>query len=75
MLLQLWMDKSYSSEPWSVRQKLQEIESRYMNLSPPACISRLPRSLIENFGHLKASELSYYVIPCAPIGPRELKKA
>lgn len=68
MLLQLWMDKSYSSEPWSVRQKLHEIESRYMNLSPPACISRLPRSLIENFGHLKASELRtfllFYSVPC-----------
>lgn len=39
-----------------------------MNLSPPACISRLPRSLIENFGHLKASELRtfllFYSVPC-----------
>lgn len=68
MLLQLWMDKSYSSETWSVRQKLHKIESRYMNLSPPACISRLPRNLIENFGHLEASELRtfllFYSVPC-----------
>ena len=68
MLLQLWMDKSYSSEPWSVRQKLLETESRYINLSPPACISRLPRSLIENFGDLKASKLRtfllFYSVPC-----------
>lgn len=39
-----------------------------MNLSPPACISRLPRSLMENFGHLKASELRtfllFYSVPC-----------
>ena len=68
MLLQLWMNKSYSSEPWSVSHQLREIESRYMSMSPPACISRLPRSLIENFGHLKASELRtfllFYSVPC-----------
>ena len=57
MLLTLWLQKSTSKEPWSVSGRLTEIDSRYMRIKPPSCITRLPRSLIANFGHLKASEL------------------
>ena len=39
-----------------------------MKINPPSCITRLPRSLIANFGHLKAFELRtfllFYSIPC-----------
>lgn len=68
MLLTLWNDKSYKSEPWSVSNRMKEIEVRYMKINPPSCITRLPRSLIANFAHLKASELRtfllFYSIPC-----------
>lgn len=68
MLLTLWSDKSYKSEPWSVSNRMKELEARYMKINPPSCITRLPRSLIANFGHLKASELRtfllFYSIPC-----------
>ena len=68
MLLTLWSDKSYKGEPWSVCSRMKEIEERYLKIGPPSCITRLPRSLIANFGHLKASELRtfllFYSIPC-----------
>ena len=68
MLLTLWSDKTYKAEPWSVCKRMKEIEERYLNISPPSCIKRLPRSLIANFGHLKASELRtfllFYSVPC-----------
>lgn len=68
MLLTLWSDKSYKGEPWSVCSRMKEIEERYLKIGPPSCITRLPRSLIANFGHLKASELRtfllFYCIPC-----------
>lgn len=68
MLLTLWIDKSYSTKPWSIRKSIGEIETRYMKIMPPSCITRPPRSLIGNFGHLKASELRtfllFYSIPC-----------
>ena len=68
MLLTLWSDKSYKGDPWSVCSRMKEIEERYLKIGPPSCITRLPRSLITNFGHLKASELRtfllFYSIPC-----------
>lgn len=68
MLLTLWIDKTYKAEPWSVCKRMKEIEERYLKISPPSCITRLPRSLITNFGHLKASELRtfllFYSVPC-----------
>ena len=68
MLLTLWSDKSYKGEPWSICSRMKEIDERYLKIAPPSCITRLPRSLIANFGHLKASELRtfllFYSIPC-----------
>ena len=37
-----------------------------MNLFPLVCISHLPRSVMENFRHLKASE--FYSVPCLLYG-------
>ena len=68
MLLTLWSDKTYKAEPWSVCKRMKEIEERYLKISPPSCITRLPRSLIANFGRLKASVLRtfllFYSVPC-----------
>ena len=64
MLLTLWSDKSYKGEPWSVCNRITAIEQRYLKIA----LRRLPRSLIANIGHLKASELRtfllFYSIPC-----------
>lgn len=62
MLLQLWMDKSYSFELWLVRQKFYEIELRYMNLFLLVCILCLLRSFIENFGYFKVLELCIFLL-------------
>ncbi|KAK2558802.1 hypothetical protein P5673_019017 [Acropora cervicornis] len=62
MLLTLWSDKSYKGEPWSVCSRMKEIEERYLKIGPPSCITRLPRSLIANFGHLQASELRTFLL-------------
>lgn len=68
MLLTLWLNKKHSKQPWSLSRQVAELDSRYLKMTPPACITRLPRSLASNFGHLKASELRtfllFYSIPC-----------
>ena len=65
MLLRLWLQKSNSKEPWSVSGRQTEIDSWYMSIKPSSCITRLPRSLIANFG--KSSELRllllFYSVP------------
>ena len=68
MLLTLWSVQSFKGEPWSVCSRMKEIEERYSKIGPASCNTRLPRSLIANFGHLQASELRtflpFYSIPC-----------
>ncbi|CAH3171347.1 unnamed protein product [Porites lobata] len=63
-----YMHSTLLGVPWSVCKRMKEIEERYLKISPPSCITRLPRSLIANFGHLKASELRtfllFYSVPC-----------
>ncbi|CAH3158193.1 unnamed protein product [Porites lobata] len=84
MLLTLWSDKTYKAEPWSVCKRMKEIEERYLKISPPSCITRLPRSLIANFGHLKASEVlsalpspleAIYLLLQDSISPNDIVKA
>ena len=68
MLLNLWLDKQHHDEPWYIGKLVSGLEKRYMSIKPPSCISRLPRSIIGNFSHLKASELQsfllFYSLPC-----------
>lgn len=32
MFLTLWLDKSYSTNPWSVRKRVGDIETRYTKI-------------------------------------------
>ena len=68
MLVNLWFDKQHHDEPWYIGKWARELEKRYVSIKPPSCISRLPRSIVGNFGHLKASELwsflLFYSLPC-----------
>ena len=68
MLVNLWLDKQHHDEPWYIGKWARELEKRYVSIKPPSCISRLPRSIVGNFGHLKASELRsfllFYSLPC-----------
>ena len=69
MLLTLWADKSYNSEPWFLgADKIKVFEKRFMSMKPPYRITRTPRSIIANMAHLKASELRsfmlLYGLPC-----------
>ena len=69
MLLTLWTDKSYNSEPWFLgADKIKIFEKRLMSIKPPYRITRTPRSIIANMAHLKASEpqsfLLFYGLPC-----------
>lgn len=68
MLVNLWLAKEHHDEPWYVGKWARELEKRYVSIKPPNCISRLPRSIVGNFGHLKASELRsfllFYSLPC-----------
>ena len=68
MLVKLWLDKQHHQEPWYIGKSSKELDKRYLSIKPPSCISRLPRSIVGNFGHLKASELRsfllFYSLPC-----------
>ncbi|XP_044164670.1 uncharacterized protein LOC114974471 [Acropora millepora] len=68
MLLTLWFDKTHVAEEWNVSKRLDEVERRLLNITPPNCISRTPRSIVKDFSHWKASEfrsfLFFYGIPC-----------
>ena len=69
MLLTLWTDKSYSSQPWYLGlDKVKILERRYLAIQPPNVITRTPRSLLKNLAHFKASELRafllFYSLPC-----------
>lgn len=69
MLLTLWTDKAYSTNPWHLgSDKMKKLEERYLAIKPPNVITRTPRSLPKNLAHFKASELRafrlYYALPC-----------
>ena len=68
MLMSLWFDKTHSSELWNISNKLELIDKPLLNISPPNCISRAPRSILKDFAHWKASEfrsfLFFYGVFC-----------
>lgn len=65
--LNLWFDKSNSSEPFSLFGKIHIVEELFLQICPPNFVKRGIRSLIENLARLKASELKnfafYYSLP------------
>ena len=68
MLMTLWFNKAYVAEDWNASKRLDEVDKGLLNITPPNCISRTPRSIIKDFAHWKASEfrsfLFFYGIPC-----------
>ena len=68
MLMTLWFDKAHAAEDWNISKRVDEVDRRLLNITPPNCISRAPRSIFKDFGHWKASEfrsfLFFYGIPC-----------
>ena len=61
MLMTLWFDKVHVVEDWNVSKRLDEVESRLLNITPPNCISRTPRSIVKDFSHWKASEFRSFL--------------
>jgi len=69
MLMTLWFDKSHATVCWSISKQDEEVDRRLLNITPPNCISRAPRSITKDFAHWKASEFRsflffFYSIPC-----------
>jgi len=68
MLMGLWFEKAHAAECWSISRRVEEIDRRLLNISPPNCISRAPRSNSKDYAHWKASEfwsfLFFYGVPC-----------
>lgn len=68
MLMTLWFDKSHATVCWSISKQDEEVDRWLLNITPPNCISRAPRSITKDFAHWKASEfrsfLFFYSIPC-----------
>ena len=68
MLTTLWFDKAHAAEDWNISKTLEAVDRRLLNITPPNCISRPPRSIAKDFAHWKASEyrsfLFFYAIPC-----------
>lgn len=67
-LITLWFDKSHTAEFWNISKRVEEVDRHLLNITPPNCISRAPRSISKDYAHWKASEfrsfLFFYGIPC-----------
>lgn len=64
MLMTLWFDKTHVAEEWNVSKRLDEVERRLLNITPPNCISRTPRSIVKDFSHWRASEFRSFFFFC-----------
>ena len=56
MLMTRWFDKTHASEDGNIRKHVENVDSRLLNITPPNCISRAPRSIAKDHPHWKASE-------------------
>ena len=67
MLLKLWFDSKHSKELWYCGDKIEEVDSKFLQIKPPSNITRTPRSIEQHRSYWKASEyrawLLYYSIP------------
>ena len=67
LLIKLWISSTFSKEKYSISQYVEIIDSRLIQLKPPAFITRVPRTLSDHFKYWKASELwswfFYYSLP------------
>ena len=61
-LMNLWFNPSFSSEPFNISAKIQDIDKRLSEIKPPNTISRLPRSIDSNRKHFKANELRCFLL-------------
>lgn len=55
-ITELWLDSSLQHEPFSLYAHRQAIDQRLVAIKPPNFIKRLPRSLLKDAKHFKASE-------------------
>ena len=67
MLLSLWFDSQYSTDLWYCGNKVEDADSKLLQIKPPINISRLPRSIQNHRSYWKASEyrawLLFYSVP------------
>ena len=67
MLLKLWFDSGHSKEIWYCGTKVDEADSRLLQIKPPLTITRTPRSIQQHRAYWKASEyrawLLFYSVP------------
>ena len=67
MLLKLWFDSKHAGELWYCGTKVQEADSKLLQIRPPNMITRIPRSIQQHHSYWKATEyrswLLYYSIP------------
>ena len=67
MLLKLWFDSKHAGELWYCGTKVQEADSKLLQIRPPNMITRTPRSIQQHRSYWKATEyrswLLYYSIP------------
>ncbi|XP_053398883.1 uncharacterized protein LOC123556697 [Mercenaria mercenaria] len=67
-MLELWFDKTHSSEPFNISQRMGEVDKDLKRIKPLYVIHRLPRVLTNTYTNWKASEirnwLLFYSLPC-----------
>ena len=67
MLLGLWFDSQHSTNLWYCGNKVEEADSKLLQIKPPINVSRLPKSIQNHRNYWKASEycawLLFYSIP------------
>lgn len=63
----LWFDSTSSKELYYIGLRIEDVDKKLLNIKPPICISRRPRSLSERC-HWKGNEwrswLLFYSLPC-----------
>ena len=67
-LTELWFSTEFAQRPFSLVRHRGLVDKRLRSLTPPSCVSRLPRSIIKHLSYWKAHELQawlyYYLLPC-----------
>lgn len=65
MLLQLWFDSKHSHGLWYCGDKIEEADSKLLQIKPPINITRVPRSIQNHRSYWKASECRSWLLFCS----------
>ena len=57
----LWFDKARAAEDCNISKRVENVDRRLLNITPPNYISQAPRSIAKDHAHWKASEFRSFL--------------